>query len=169
MGIHPKRIQRHATKPRLCNQRHAENGTRESLLNRLAPWLALLFVVAMLWIFFAADRSALPGVVTLLYAFPYGDKVGHFVLMGLLTVAVNVLLPRRISQRGIDVGSWILLPGSLLTALGVTLEELSQLFFSARTFSGVDLLFSFLGILVADFALRKIFKVAKLQGGRIAE
>ena len=130
----------------------------------LVPWFAVFFVAFMLWIFFAADRRALPGFITLLYAFPFGDKVGHFVLMGLLALAVNLLVPKR----HIRLGVWTLLLGSLLTALGITLEELSQILFSARTFSPVDLAFSYLGIVVADLALRRIFMVAEPQSGKFA-
>lgn len=129
-------------------------ATVSSAFLALAPWLAAAFILAMLWIFWAADRSALPGLITLLYAFPFGDKVGHFVLVGLLALAVNVLL----SRRWVRLGAWSVLLGSVLVALGITLEEFSQTFFSARTFSLVDLAFSYLGIIAADVALRQVRK-----------
>lgn len=125
-------------------------------VNHAARWLAAAVVVGMLWIFFAADRSALPVIITLLYAFPFGDKVGHFVLMGLLAVAVNLLVPVRPVRLGIS--RWTVLLGTLLVALGITLEELSQLLFRARTFSLVDLAFSYAGIFVADVALQRFRK-----------
>lgn len=96
-----------------------------------AAVLALLAVGGIIW---AADRGALPSLLTGLYAFPHGDKLGHFLLMGGLSFAVTLAIGAP--------------AGPLLTAALVTLEELSQLAFRTRSFDLLDLLASLLGIAV---------------------
>ena len=73
---------------------------------------------------------------------PHYDKIGHFVLMGILAfVSVAAIAPRLRTRP------W---RASLLVMAGVTLvvaaEELSQSFFASRTFSAYDLAFSVAGI-----------------------
>jgi VanZ family protein len=117
--------------------------------NILLVACAVLFLPLLGLILYLADLGQMPAPVTALYAFPQGDKVGHFVLMGLLGLSLNLLLPSR--RRAV-------LPGSLAALCLVTLEELSQIFFHSRSFSFADLGFSILGILSADLALRRLRK-----------
>lgn len=118
---------------------------------------SILLVIAMLavmgWIIVAADKGALPPFITALYAFPNGDKVGHFLLMGGLALGLNLLL----SMRSVTLFSRSVLLGTLLVLIGVTLEEFSQMIFQTRTFSMLDLGFSYLGILAADIVVRRLF------------
>ena len=75
---------------------------------------------------------------------PYGDKGGHLILMGLLSLAVNLSFQCtqwRLGQR-------TFLKGSVIVIILVTLEEISQLFISNRTFDWGDLLSDYLGIWV---------------------
>jgi polysaccharide biosynthesis protein VpsQ len=74
---------------------------------------------------------------------PYGDKGGHLILMGLLSLTVNLSFKCTLWT----VGQHTFLKGSVIVAILVTLEEISQLFFSYRTFDWGDLLFDYLGIL----------------------
>jgi VanZ family protein len=74
---------------------------------------------------------------------PYGDKGGHLILMGLLSLTVN--LSFKCTQW--TVGQHTFLKGSVIIAILVTLEEISQLFISSRSFDWGDLLFDYLGIL----------------------
>jgi hypothetical protein len=73
---------------------------------------------------------------------PYGDKGGHLILMGLLSLTVN--LSFQCAQW--TVGPHTFLKGSVIVAILVTLEEVSQLFVSNRTFDWGDLLSDYLGI-----------------------
>jgi polysaccharide biosynthesis protein VpsQ len=104
--------------------------------------LMIVFILFWGWVIFTADLGRLPGVITNLYAFPYGDKVGHFFLMGGLAFCVNLAL----KGCRINIGPWRVLTGSLVVAAGVTIEEFSQLFFQNRTFDLLDLSASLLGI-----------------------
>lgn len=128
-----------------------------SKTTRLLTWLAIAALVAIGWIIISADGGKLPLFITALYAFPYGDKVGHFLIMGALTLAANLIA----SGRRVNVRSTPMLLGTLLVFIGVTIEEFSQIFFQNRTFSLVDLGFSYLGILTADLAVRLILKSVK--------
>lgn len=104
------------------------------------------------WIIFAADKGVLPSFITALYAFPNGDKVGHFALMGALALGANILMP----NRRVALFSKQILLGTLLVFIGVTVEECSQLIFQTRTFSLLDLGFSYLGIAAADMVARRL-------------
>lgn len=111
--------------------------------SKLALWI-ISFVLCWILIIFLADQGRLPGLITNLYAFPNGDKVGHFFLMGGLSFCVNLALKAcRTSLFG-----WSILTGSLAVAFFITAEEFSQLFFQTRTFDLLDLGASLLGVWV---------------------
>lgn len=124
---------------------------------RLLKWLAVVALIAVGWIIVSADGGRLPPFITALYAFPYGDKVGHFLIMGALTLAANLIF----SARRVNLWSVSVLLGSLLVLIGVTVEEFSQIFFQSRTFSLLDLGFSYLGILTADLIVRLTLRFVK--------
>jgi polysaccharide biosynthesis protein VpsQ len=127
--------------------------------------LAALAILALIAIILLADQGRLPDFITSLYAFPDGDKVGHFCLMGAVSFCVNLgLSGRRIFFRGMRLPL-----GSLLVALAITLEECSQLRFPARTFDLLDLSASLLGIgLLGEaaclFIKRIVPALRKIQG-----
>ena len=106
-------------------------------------WLTLLIVICTLLIVVLADSGNLPRPVTQLYRFPHGDKVGHFLLMGLLSFFLNWTALASLPDRRPAPVIWAV---SLALAFLVTLEELSQQFFPKRTFSLIDLAFSYAGI-----------------------
>lgn len=87
---------------------------------------------------------------------PYGDKLGHFFLMGMLSFVVNLAL----QTRKLVVWKFEFLLGSLLVGLIVTIEEFSQMFIGGRAFDWFDLVADFSGIIVfgeiARFARRRI-------------
>lgn len=101
-----------------------------------------VFALFLIGLIFLANQGTETGPLSRIYAVPGGDKVGHFVLMGLLSFLVNL------SLRGalVRLGRWYMLKGSLLVAMVVMLEELSQQFIESRTFSLVDLAVDFIGI-----------------------
>ena len=119
-------------------------------------YVAVLFTVFIIAIIILADRGQL-GPLHFIYDIPYGDKVGHFVLFGLLnlfqTSAFLKALPdRRPKLVAIRVG--------LILALLVGAEEFSQKYFATRTFDLLDLSASYLGLIVGGWtALRLKQKV----------
>ena len=106
-------------------------------------WLAAFFALFILAIIVLADTGRLPHAVRAVYDFPYGDKVGHFVLYGILTLLLDLTLLRSLPPLG---AKRIVVLSGLALALIIGLEEFSQQFFSNRTFDLIDLTASYLGV-----------------------
>lgn len=107
-------------------------------------WLAILFTLFILLVIVLADAGILAHYVGFIYDFPYGDKAGHFLLYGILTLLVDLALFRSFPAAG---PIHFALKCGLVLALLIGLEEYSQQYFSSRTFDLVDLTFSYLGVL----------------------
>jgi hypothetical protein len=71
-----------------------------------------------------------------------GDKLGHFVLFGLLAFLVNLVLQATV----VRCGRLPLLKGSALVMVIVIAEEVSQLLFVSRSFELLDLAADLAGI-----------------------
>jgi polysaccharide biosynthesis protein VpsQ len=108
---------------------------------RIITALAFMTIIAIILF---ADFRILPKAVFSLYGFPYGDKIGHFLLMGLFAFLVNLSL----NMRKIPVFTLRILLGSLIVVILATVEEFSQSFFPSRTASIIDLAASYLGIFI---------------------
>ena len=107
-------------------------------------WLTILFTLFIILIIVLADTGNL-GILAILYRIPFADKVGHFLLYGILVLLINLTLFRSIPSQN---RNWIALLSGLTLALLIGLEELSQQNFSSRTFDLVDLSASYLGVIV---------------------
>jgi VanZ family protein len=109
---------------------------------RFAKVSAAMFVLLVASIVAAADNGALPNLISTLYSFPGGDKLGHFLLMETMSFLIYLSL-------GTPSPSLQLLKvvkATIVIVLLVTLEEISQLWFRTRTFSFWDLSSSYLGV-----------------------
>ncbi len=107
-------------------------------------WLALLFTLFILVIIVFADAGILSHYVGFIYRIPWGDKAGHFILYGILTLLLNLAI---FQSRPDQKRSLLAVKLGVALALLIGLEEFSQQFFSHRTFDLVDLTFSYLGVL----------------------
>src|SRR5262249_15021546 len=89
-----------------------------------------------------ADTGHL-GFLHAVYDFPLGDKAGHFILYGLLTLVVTLsvfeMRPNGDKKR-------LALVTSLILAVLIGLEEFSQKWFPNRNFDLLDLTASYLGV-----------------------
>ena len=117
----------------------------------MKKWLllvTLLFSFLIVAIVVGADIGRFPTLLQPIYDFPGGDKVGHFILFGILSFLLNksalAFFPQRAPTR-------LVLTVSLLLAIVIGLEEWSQSLFPSRTMSLFDLLASYAGVTV--FAL----------------
>ena len=121
-------------------------------------WLAFLFLILIIVIVILADLGRLPGFLGFVNDIPYGDKIGHFILMGILSFLVNASLltafPRRDPKR-------LILVTSLMLAFLVGIEEWAQRFFPSRISSLLDLSSSLAGI--ALFALLALWWKARRE------
>ena len=113
---------------------------------------AILFTAFIVIIIVLADLGRLPRFLNSIYDMRYGDKIGHFVLFGLLdffiTRAALSALPLR---RPV----WVALSASLILALLVGLEEYSQNYFRERTAELIDLLAGYFGMLIGGLTALK--------------
>ena len=104
--------------------------------------LLIVYVFVLAVIIFIASRRGTSYLLQFVGNIPYGDKLGHFLLMGGFSFLLNLVL----DARAIGFLKFKFLLGSLIVLLVVTLEEISQIFVAGRTFDQSDLIFDFLGI-----------------------
>jgi VanZ family protein len=114
-------------------------------------WAALVVICLFGILVWAADRGTLPHTVAQVSAFPGGDILGHFLIAAALTYFIN----KGFSCRTIGIKSKRFLLGSALILLIITLEEISQIFFTTRQFSFLDLGSDYFGIMLAGWVLDK--------------
>jgi VanZ family protein len=103
----------------------------------------VVYIIILAGIIFLADLYG-TDVFSFIRYIPNGDKWGHFILMGMLTLLVNLAL----RGKTVGIGRLRYLLGSLIVLAFVIAEEFSQKFLGGRTFDYADLLFDFAGILV---------------------
>lgn len=104
-------------------------------------WLTLAFFAFILWVIYLADTGS-SGLVTLVHQVPYGDKLGHVLLYGLLTLLLNLAL----EMHTLRLGRLRLFFGTFAVSLFALLEELSQAWLPYRTLDVQDLLADACGI-----------------------
>jgi len=114
--------------------------------------LAVLFGLFIIAIIILADLGMLD-IVGFLNQIPYGDKAGHFILYGILTLLIDLAIIRPIPSPSRRL---LVSRVALILALVIGLEEFSQLYFPNRTFDLVDLAFSYLGVLFFSWAALKL-------------
>jgi len=117
-------------------------------------WITILFALFIILIIVLADNGQL-GLLRLVNQIPYGDKVGHFILYGILTLLIDLTLFRSLpfqSPKGMTVIS------GLMLALLIGVEEFSQQFFASRTFSFRDLIAGYLGVIFFSWLALRIDK-----------
>lgn len=85
-------------------------------------YLAILFSLFIIAIIVLADLDALPPFIRAIYDFPFGDKLGHLILFGLLNFILTLTflraLPNRTSYR-------VVLSVGLVLAAAIAAEEFS--------------------------------------------
>jgi len=114
----------------------------------LKRWtLFLTFLAFIGLVIFAADNGLARSFFSWVQSFPLGDKAGHFVLMGGLAFLLNRALQQRLLWPCVQLGS-------MLVALFVVTEEISQIWIPGRTFDLWDLVADFIGISIADWRSR---------------
>jgi len=118
-------------------------------------WLAILFALFLLVIVILADIGALPHFLQVWNNFPYGDKAGHFILYGILTLLVDLALFRSLPNQS---PKQVTVISGLILAILIGLEEFSQQFFANRTFSLKDLAAGYLGVIFFSWLALRIRK-----------
>jgi VanZ family protein len=117
--------------------------------------IAILFTLFIVVVIVLADTGRLPPSLKRIYDFPHGDKLGHFVLFGLLNFFITLAAIRPLPARS---PKWLVLSIGLTLALLIALEEFSQRYFAKRTFDLIDLMAGYLGLMVGGFVAYKLKK-----------
>lgn len=120
--------------------------------------LALLGIVAAVATSLAATIFS-PRWFQLVRYLPGGDKTGHFLIMGTVTFLVTLAFSSA-HLRGRRLGA---LGCMAIVGVVVTVDELLQLLFPSRTFSGADLLANWLGILTFGAAAWALLRLRERQ------
>lgn len=115
-------------------------------------WSAVLFTLLIVLIIILADAGGL-GFLRFLNRIPLGDKIGHFLLYGILTLLLDLALFRSLPRLDRRLLS---LRVALILALLIGLEEFSQQYFPNRSFDLVDLAFSYLGVIFFSWVALRI-------------
>ncbi|HYO92569.1 MAG TPA: VanZ family protein [Pyrinomonadaceae bacterium] len=124
--------------------------------------LAIVYALFLALLVFLADQRQYQFIFRVVRRTPYADKVGHFLLMGILSLLVNLAL----SCRKTRVGKVSFLTGSLIVAIVVTLEEFSHIFVRYRSFDLIDLLFDYAGIILFGLLASHLTKLRPAQQDR---
>lgn len=113
----------------------------------MTRWLPFILVFsAVTFIIYAADMRLHPRFFHWVATVPHLDKALHFALMGLLAWAANLAL----NHHRFRLGPLHLLTGSVVIAVIVAAEEISQAWFPARSCDWRDLVADLLGITLAS-------------------
>ncbi len=105
---------------------------------------AILFFLFICYIIICADLGQAGFLAGQVRNLPFGDKMGHFILYGILAFLVNLAFRNAHWQ----LASFSVLKGSTLVIVFAIAEELTQLFLANRSFEMVDILCDLLGIYV---------------------
>ncbi len=115
--------------------------------------LGAIYIFVLTGIVVLADVRETQFLFRSIRKFPFGDKIGHFLLMGILSLVVNLVL----SARTIRIWKLNYLLGSLIVLVIVTVEEISQIFIGGRTFDAGDLVADTAGIIIFGEIARLIY------------
>lgn len=104
--------------------------------------LALGFAGFILWIIYLANTGEPSIFFDFVRALPFGDKLGHFGLFGMLTLLMNFAC----KLKTIKMASLSVYWGAIFVFSFAVLEELSQFFVASRTLDITDVLADIAGI-----------------------
>lgn len=120
---------------------------------------SLLFFSFIIWMISQADLDQSNVIMDMGHAVPWGDKIGHFSLFGIMALLLNVAL----HFRRINIKKRLFHLGSVIVFAFAVVEEFTQLAFSTRTFDLLDMLFDLLGIGILSSVAFRRFVVKKLD------
>ena len=117
--------------------------------------LPLAFFLFILWIIFLADSANYNYAFFMVGSIPYGDKIAHALLYGVMALLLNFGLGFKTKQfLGLNIQL-----GSILVLLFAGVEELSQYFFPSRILDMYDFIADFVGVFLASYVSNWFKKV----------
>lgn len=130
------------------------------ILTRVMLVVAVLSVVGLVT---AADSGRARSFFLWVGSIPGGDKVGHFIVFGLLAFLANA----AVGGTRFRIGRLALLKGSVVVFVPAALEEFSQLFVITRSFDLLDLLADGIGILFGGWLAVVVLRQAAAWSSRV--
>jgi VanZ family protein len=118
-------------------------------------YIAVLFTIFIVVIIVLADQGSIPPFIEMMYDFPNGDKLGHFILFGLLNFFITMAGLRALPLHRPKL---VALSIGLILALLIGGEEYSQKFFEKRTFDLIDLFAGYMGLVLGGWVAYRIKK-----------
>lgn len=118
--------------------------------SKLLKFIGAIYILFLAGVICLADLKGTQYLLAFVGNFPYGDKIGHFMLMGIFSLLLNLVLGCRKFHK--------IMLGSLTVLLLVTAEECSQIFIEGRTFDFSDLIFDYAGIFIFGEIALLIFR-----------
>ena len=106
--------------------------------------LTALFASFILLVIYHADRATNGFLVNIVEDIPFGDKMGHFSLYGIMAM----LLDQTMRRKSTRIMGFNFSKAAVYVFSFAAIEEISQLWISNRRFEWFDLLFDLLGILI---------------------
>ena len=117
------------------------------MMYKHAVFSTTLFAFFICWVIYLADTGQDCIFFDLVKIIPFGDKIGHFLLFGFLTLGTNTVF----KLRGIRIGNINVPYGAIVIFCAVVIEELSQKYTPGRTFDISDIMASLAGIVAFSF------------------
>ncbi|MEW6997415.1 VanZ family protein [Colwelliaceae bacterium BS250] len=121
-------------------------------MHKLVSILSVAFLGFIAWVIYLANTAQNSVFFEFVASIPYGDKLGHFCLFGLLSLGANFAFKLK-SFKLVSVEVYA---GSVFVFLFVLIEELSQYFIPSRTMDITDLLADIFGIIVFGLVTKLI-------------
>ncbi len=124
----------------------------------------VLFASFIGWAIYMANTGQPNIFIDFVRHVPYGDKVGHFFLMGILAMLANLAL----GYRSLNIGKISLWLGSLVVLVLVVAEEFAQIYVPLRTFDFGDLAADFSGIALFSWLGYRFICMAQRKGSGLS-
>ena len=116
--------------------------------------ISISFVIFIGYILYSANTGGSNIFFSTIGKVPFGDKIAHMSLVGMLAFLLNLLLnAKTFSFKGFNV-----LTASFGVFCFMTLEEFSQIWIDSRNFDLLDLTFNYIGIGIASWIIIRFFK-----------
>lgn len=113
-------------------------------MHKLIMIISSCFFVFIIWVVYLANTGQQSIIFDIVRSIPYGDKIGHLGLFGVLTLLANIALKFKVFRLGAIKVFW----GTAAVLVFVTVEELSQHFIPTRTLDIYDYTADIIGILI---------------------
>ncbi len=122
----------------------------KNLIFRIGLPLAFFFFI--LWIIILADSANYNFAFYVVGSVPYGDKIGHALLYGVMAILLNFGLGFK-TKKFLGFNMQI---GAMIVLLFAGLEELSQYYFPSRSLDFYDFLADFIGVVLASYIVNQL-------------